>query len=170
MTARKNRLTHYALFAVFALLLAGSPMAAEVPPKLTPPAGATLLGAYPAKGVQIYACAPHGTANEWTFKAPEAELVDAKGAVFAKHYAGPTWEAADGSKIVGKVMEMAPAPTEGAIPWLLLSATSSGNGVLSSARFVQRIETAGGVGPKGPCPDQGAEQRVPYAATYVIYK
>jgi hypothetical protein len=36
--------------------------------------------------------------------------------VFAKHYAGPTWEAADGSKIVGKALANEPAPKAGAIP------------------------------------------------------
>jgi hypothetical protein len=155
---------------VSALLLAGSSMAQEVPAKLMPPAGTMPLGAYAAKGVQIYVCTAQGAANEWVFRAPEAQLVDAKGSIFAKHYAGPTWEAPDGSKIVGKVMATAPAPTGGAIPWLLLSAEASGNGVLAGARFVQRIKTAGGVGPIGACPNPGAEQRVPYEAEYVIYK
>jgi hypothetical protein len=153
-----------------ALLLTSPSMAQDVPAKLVPPAGATALGTYAAKGVQIYACAAHGAANEWTFKAPEAQLVDAKGVAFAKHYAGPTWEATDGTKIVGKVMATAPAPTAGAIPWLLLSAVSSGDGVLAGARFVQRIKTVGGVGPTGACPNLGVEQRIPYEAEYVIYK
>lgn len=155
---------------VSALLLAGSSMAQEVPAKLMPPAGTMPLGTYAAKGVQIYVCAAKGTVNEWTFKAPEAQLVDAKGSIFAKHYAGPTWEAVDGSKIVGKVMASVPAPTGGAIPWLLLSAESSDNGVLAGARFVQRIRTVGGVAPIGACTNRGAEQRVPYEAEYVIYK
>jgi hypothetical protein len=62
------------------------------------------------------------------FKAPEAELIDAQGRLFAKQYAGPSWEAADGSKIVGKVLANEPAPKAGAIPWLLLSTESSGLG------------------------------------------
>lgn len=153
-----------------ALLLASAAMAQDIPAKLLPPAGALSLGAFAAKGVQIYACAAHGAANEWTFKGPEAQLVDATGTVFAKHYAGPTWEATDGSKIVGKVIATASAPAADAIPWLLLAANSSGNGVLSDVRFVQRIKTGGGVGPTGACSNPGAEQRVPYTAEYVIYK
>ena len=155
---------------VLALLLAGSAMAEDIPAKLAPPADAMLLGAYAAKGVQIYVCTARGAASEWAFKAPEAQLVDAKDIVFVKHYAGPTWEAADGSKIVGKMIATAPAPTADAIPWLLLSAVSSGDGVLAGARFVQRIETVGGVGPTGACSNPGAEQRIPYTAKYVIYK
>jgi hypothetical protein len=151
-------------------LLAGASTAREVPAKLMPPAGVVKIGSYLGKGVQIYSCTVHDTAPAWTLKAPEAELTDANGAVFAKHYAGPTWEAADGSKAVGKLIETAPSPVAGAVPWLLLSATSSGAGALSGTRFVQRIHTAGGAAPSGACPEPGAEQRIPYSADYVFYR
>ena len=72
------------------------------PAKLAPPKGSELVGNYTAKGVQIYVCRVKGAANEWGFKAPEAELTDAQDRLFAKHYAGPTWETSDGSKIVGR--------------------------------------------------------------------
>lgn len=153
-----------------AVLLAGTSMAQDIPARLKPPPGATMIGAYQAKGVQIYICAAHGAATEWTLKAPEAQLVDAKGAIFAEHYAGPTWEAVDGSKAVGKVMETVPAKTAGAIPWLLLSTEPSGQGVLANARFAQRVKTAGGAVQSAACSKTGAEQRIPYTAEYVFYK
>ena len=156
-------------FAILALV-SESVMAEDIPAKLAPPAGTKLVGKYAAKGVQIYTCAAKDTANEWSFKAPEAMLTDAHGKVFAKHYAGPTWEAADGSKIVGKAVASEPAPKAAAIPWLLLSVESSGSGMLAVARFVQRVNTVGGVGPTGACPAAGAEQRVNYTADYIIYK
>jgi hypothetical protein len=159
-----------ALSLASALLSTAPSLAQTVPAELMPPAGATLSGAYAAKGVQIYAWVAHGSANEWAFKGQEAQLVDANGAVFAKHYAGPTWEAPDGSKIVGKVLKTAPAPSADAIPWLLLSAEPSGQGALAGVRFVQRLKTAGGVGPSGACPNPAAEQRVSYTAEYDIYK
>ena len=102
--------------------------------------------------------------------APEAELIDARGRLFVKHYAGPTWEAPDGSKIVGKILANEPAPKADAIPWLLLSAESSGSGVLAGARFVQRVNTSGGVGPTDTCPTAGTERRVEYTADYIFYK
>lgn len=145
-------------------------MAQDIPAKLAPPSGAKLVGKYAAKGVQIYNCVAKGVGYEWAFKAPEAVLTDAHGNAFAKHYGGPTWEAADGSKIVGKVMANDPAPKAGTIPWLLLSVESSGTGVLAGARFVQRVNTVGGVGPTGACPTAGAEERVDYTADYIIYK
>jgi hypothetical protein len=141
-----------------------------IPNKLVPPAEGVLVGKYAAKGVQIYVCSVKGSANEWSFKAPEAELINAQGNLFAKHYAGPTWEAPDGSKAVGKVLASEPAPKAGAIPWLLLSAEPSGSGVLAGVRFVQRINTSGGAGPTGACPTAGTERRVDYTADYAFYK
>jgi hypothetical protein len=84
-----------------------------------------------------------GITNEWGFKAPEAELIDAQGSLFAKHFAGPTWEAPDGSKAVGKVLASELAPKAGAIPWLLLSTQPFGPGGLAGVRFVQRVNTSG---------------------------
>jgi hypothetical protein len=145
-------------------------VAKDIPAKLAPPQERPLVGKYAAKGVQIYVCNVEGGANEWEFKAPEAELTDAQGRPFAKHYAGPTWEARDGSKIVGKVLANEPAPKAGAIPWLLLSTDSSGSGVLAGVRFAQRVNTSGGVGPTGACPKAGTERRVEYTADYIFYK
>ena len=146
------------------------PQPEAVPPSLAPEQGAMLLGRYAAKGVQIYVCRVKGATNEWAFKAPEAKLIDKEGRPFAKHYAGPTWEAPDGSKAVGKVRANEPALKTGAIPWLLLSAESSASGALAGVRFVQRVNTSGGVAPSGACPTVGAEQRVDYTADYIFYK
>ena len=157
-------------FAFAAVVISTVSAPAQVPAKLAPPQGEMLLGKYPAKGVQIYVCRVKGATNEWDFKAPEAELVDAHGRPFAKHYAGPTWEAPDGSKIVGKVFATEPAPKAGAIPWLLLSAEPPASGMLAGVRFVQRVNTTGGVGPTGTCPTAGMEQRVDYTADYIFYK
>jgi hypothetical protein len=158
------------LLLVATVHLVDPAVAQDIPAELAPPVGTALIGTYPAEGVQIYACTARGAINEWVFKSPDAHLVDAQGKTFAKHYAGPTWEAADGSKIVGNVMETVPAPSGDAVPWLLLSAESSGRGVLAAARFVERVKTVGGIKPRGTCPNVGAELRVPYTAVYLIYK
>jgi hypothetical protein len=160
-----------ALFTFVALALSVlSAVAQGIPAKLAPPPEDALLGKYAAQGVQIYVCQIKGSANEWSFKAPEAKLFDDHGRPFAKHYAGPSWEAPDGSKIVGTVLVTEPAPKPDAIPWLLLSTKSSAPGVLDDVHFVQRVDTSGGVGPTGPCPSAGEEQRVDYAADYIFYK
>jgi hypothetical protein len=159
------------LFTVTALAFSTvSAIAQDIPTELAPPQERSMVGKYTAKGVQIYVCSVAGVANEWKFKAPEAKLIDAQGRPFAKHYAGPTWEARDGSKIVGKVLASEPAPKEGTIPWLLLSTDSSGSGVLAGVRFAQRVNTSGGTGPTGACPTAGTERRVEYMADYIFYK
>jgi hypothetical protein len=48
--------------------------------------------------VQIYSCS--GTA--WTLVAPRADLYDSRGKLVATHFAGPTWQAKDGSSVDGE--------------------------------------------------------------------
>ena len=77
-----------------------------VPENLRPPATEVLSLETQATGVQIYECNASKdvpTRFEWVFKAPEADLFDEAGNKIGKHYAGPTWESNDGSKVVGEV-------------------------------------------------------------------
>jgi hypothetical protein len=100
-------------------------------------------------------------------------LKASSGKPLGKHYTGPTWEAADGSKVVGEVVAKHDAPDASAIPWLLLRAKStSGNGIFSVVTFVQRVQTIGGAPPANGCDSSqsGKESRVPYAAVYRFYK
>jgi hypothetical protein len=163
-------LAHSPLTFLALVLFAVSAVAQDIPAKLAPPPEDALLGKYAAKGVQIYVCRIKETTTAWSFMAPEAELFDAQGRPFAQHYGGPTWEARDGSKIVGTVLATEPAPKRGAVPWLLLSTKPSGAGALASVHFVQRVNTSGGVAPTSTCPAVGTEQRVYYTADYIFYK
>jgi hypothetical protein len=128
-----------------------------------------------AEGVQIYQCKPNAedaTKFEWSFVAPDAVLYDSERNELGKHYAGPTWEANDGSKVVAEVTGRADAPTADAIPWLLLTAKSTeGEGVFGAVTSIQRVETTGGRAPQDGCDQahQDAEARVPYTAVYTFY-
>ncbi|HEV3189765.1 MAG TPA: DUF3455 domain-containing protein, partial [Polyangiaceae bacterium] len=128
-----------------------------------------------AKGAQVYVCkAKEGAAGtyEWTLKAPDAELFDEKGQKIGKHYAGPTWESTDGSKVVGQLRAKVDSPEPTAIPWLLLDAkTTEGTGVLSKVKNIQRLATVGGKAPATGCDaaHEKAETRVDYTATYYMY-
>jgi len=163
-----------------AALLAGcttSPpgSAPAAPEALRPPANQALVLEARATGVQIYECTASRDQPgrfEWVFKSPEAELFDQAGRKVGKHYAGPTWEALDGSKVVGEMKARDDGPDPNAIPWLLLSAKSnSGSGVLSQIKSVQRLQTVEGKAPAAPCGRDNAQQvaRVPYKATYYFY-
>lgn len=156
------------LLAACAAQLTGSPV-----PDTLKPEGQRLSERVAATGVQIYECrATANAAAQWVFVAPEAELIDARGVVTGKHYAGPHWESLDGSKIVGSVKARADAPRPDAIPWLLLSARSVGGpGRFANVTAVQRIHTVGGLAPSRPCDSAalGATERVPYSADYLLY-
>ena len=138
----------------------------SVPDSLKPGANQTLARVVPAKGVQIYECRE----AKWVFVAPEAELFDRSGKKIGTHYAGPHWEAADGSKVVGAVKGRADAPQATDIPWLLLGTKSVGKpGAFSRVTSIQRVATAGGLAPAGGCSQPGAQARVPYRADYYFF-
>ncbi len=123
-------------------------------------------------GAQVYTCAASPSGFGWRLKAPEAKLLDGAGAEFGRHFAGPSWQARDGSKVVGEVMVSDPAPQPGSIPWVLLRAKShSGNGAFTSVGYIARIGTEGGVAPAAGCDatHTGAERRVAYSALYLFF-
>jgi len=125
------------------------------------------------KGVQIYTCKAAGTDYAWTLKAPEATLSDVKGKLIGKHFAGPTWQANDGSSVMGEPLNVSPSPNAGAIPWIVLHAKShEGDGVMATVDYVVRTRTEGGVAPSTGC-NAGhidAEVRVPYSAIYLFFR
>jgi len=122
--------------------------APEVPAVLQVPAGNDAAFHAKATGVQIYVCNPAAsdpTQFAWTFKAPEAKLLDADGTVLGTHYAGPTWESSSGGKVAGAMLQSTPSPEGDAIPWLLLQAKPADDaGVFRGVTFVQRLHTTGG--------------------------
>jgi hypothetical protein len=145
-----------------------------VPEALKPPADQVLAFELQATGVQIYECRASKddpARFEWVFKAPQAVLFDAKGNRVGNHYGGPTWEGLDGSNVVGDVKAKDTSLSSGSIPWLLLSAKStSGNGLFSRIKSIQRLNTSGGAAPATASQAQaGQEAKVPYTATYAFY-
>ena len=148
----------------------------KVPAALRPPANETPFLEASGTGVQIYECLASTEAPgtfAWTFQAPEAVLTDRGGHVIGRHYAGPTWEARDGSRVLGQLEAHDPGPDPRAIPWLLLRAKSrSGAGLLSMTQSIQRVRTSGGIAPATACTSALVHTivRIPYAATYYFYK
>ena len=146
-----------------------------IPAYLKPPASQTLAFEARAVGVQIYTCSAakiDGAPPAWTLKAPDAVLYDAGGARLGTHYAGPTWEGSDGSKVVGQVKASA-TPSPDAIAWLLLDVKSAqGDGVFGQITAIQRLETEAGKAPADGCDTAslGQEVRMPYKAVYRFFK
>lgn len=138
---------------------------------LAPPEGSALTVLLYAKGTQTYTCVETNGALVWGAPEPDATLDGADGQPVGHHFKGPTWEARDGSKVVGSVVKRAPAPQPHAVPWVLLSAVATGSpGVFAGTRYILRQDTVGGVEPDGACASAGQTAHVPYAATYAFYR
>jgi len=146
-----------------------------VPEAIAVPPGSVLLFSRQARGVQIYECQN----GQWAFHAPRALLFDAQSyQPTAIHYGGidrgltpgPWWESLDdSSRIRGGKAVSAPSPNANSIPQLRLEVLErQGTGVFSPISYIQRLNTAGGVGPTGAC-EPGAQRWVPYTADYYFY-
>ncbi len=149
----------------------------NIPDNLKVPLGNVLLLQAYGKGVQKYTCIASATGPKFSPPVPHAILLKDdrdEGDLVAIHFGGPTWEALDGSSVVGDkdIVQSAPAPDPDGVPWLLLNAKShGGNGVLSRVTYIQRLYTDEGKAPEGGC-DRAhvqAEVLVEYSAQYFFY-
>ena len=143
----------------------------DVPKALQAPSGEVVVS-LEGKGSQIYVCQNAGGAYAWKFKAPEAKLFGDSGELLGRHFAGPTWEMNDGSRVTGKLVASAPSPDAKSIPWLLLTAVShEGKGLMSRVDSIQRLKTKGGIAPASSCSAEikDKEVSVPYQAYYYFY-
>jgi Protein of unknown function (DUF3455) len=158
--------------AALPFLIFGQKVAQQVPPELQPPANEQLFLQVHAKGDQVYSCKEDVAQYIWVLKAPAAQLFDKDGKPFGKHFVGPSWQANDGSRVIGTIAATVPSPDPNSIPWLLVTVVShEGNGVLSRATSIQRLNTKGGKAPASGCDEAHAAQeiRVPYSADYFFY-
>lgn len=157
--------------AVLAASCASAAMAQtpQVPAAVAAP-GENTVATFQGVGAQVYECKAASDGKlAWSFREPIAALFD-NGKTVGRHYAGPTWEDVDGSKIVGKAVGNAPGATADDIPWLKLDVVQhQGHGILSAVTNVQRLDTHGGV-LTGSCDKAGDFRSVAYSATYVFLR
>jgi hypothetical protein len=152
------------------------PPAPTVPSAIAVPDGHKLFLVGQAVGVQIYSCNATSSGYSWGFVAPRANLYGKNGKLVTTHFAGPTWQAKDGSAVVGRVVDRVTVDAT-AIPWLLLSSASTAAGPdgdrLTGTTHIQRIATTGGLAPAAAaCNAQtaGETAEVPYTADYYFWK
>ena len=138
-----------------------------VPDSLKPPAGEILAHQARAVGDQIYTC----DGSTWGPAKPDAKLLDESGKQIGSHFAGPTWEWSDGSRVTGQPVANA-TPDPESIPWLLLTAKDHvGDGVMKTVSSIQRLSTHGGKAPNSGCDSshKGEQTRSHYTAVYYFY-
>ena len=153
-------------------------MNASLPEEVRVPAGQKFMMTSRGVGELTYECRAKkdmAAQFEWAFVGPVATLMNADRKVIGKYYAGPTWEAMDGSKVSGKQVAVAPA-AQGNIPLQLVKAdpsvTSGTNaGAMNGVSYIQRVNTKGGVAPTAVCDAGSATKRmtVAYEADYIFY-
>jgi hypothetical protein len=175
----------------------------HVPHNIRVPEGFEVFLVGHAVGTQNYVCLPSDAGFKFTLFTPEATLFDDANEELVTHFFSPnpfetpapegqfavgtvraTWQDAhDSSTFWGSVdpNETSTDPKfvqQGAIPWLLArdvgrQAGPAGGGILTQTRFIQRINTSGGVAPASECAaatDVGHTAFVPYTADYVFYR
>jgi hypothetical protein len=136
-----------------------------LPPAIAAPGANTILTAH-AVGAQVYECKVDAAGKlGWQFREPIATLI-VDGRTVGRHFAGPSWELADGSLVTGKGVGRADGATADDIPWLKLEAPG-GQGQFAKVMLVQRIHTKGGA-LSGACADAGVLTAVPYSGDYVF--
>jgi hypothetical protein len=166
-------LLRLAIATIAALSLFSSVASAStVPTRVQVPAGhAPFLLAH-AIGVQIYACSATPEGPRWQFVAPRAVLYGDHLQFLGTHFAGPTWQATDGSQVKGQRVDgVTVDPT--AIPWLLLKATPTSAGRLAPTTYIQRLATQGGLEPPATrcnAAAVGIDRHIPYTADYRFWK
>jgi len=147
---------------------------ASLPEPVRVPAGQKVMMATTGVGEITYECREKkdmAGQHEWAFVGPVATLYGVDRQAVGKYYAGPTWEAGDGSKVSGKQVAVAPA-TPGSIPLQLVKADPAmGAGAMTGVSYIQRLNTKGGVAPAMGCDamSKGKRQQVAYEADYVFY-
>jgi hypothetical protein len=134
----------------------------------------TRVATYYAKGHQIYRAqqsAGSASVYEWVFVSPIAELFDETNKKVGDHFAGPTWQLIDGSKINAQLSQKVVAD-QNSIEWLLLVPKSgtTATGVFSGVTHIQRIATTGGKAPSTAPTGLVGEIGVEYTAVYRVIK
>ena len=147
---------------------------AALPEAVRAPAGSKQMMATTGVGELTYECREKAGAAgqyEWAFVGPVATLYGGDKKMVGKYYAGPTWEAADGSKVTGKQVAISPS-SPGNIPMQLVKAEPAmGAGAMTGVGYIQRLNTKGGVAPAMACDAMGKGKRqvVAYEADYIFY-
>ncbi len=165
----------------------------EVPtvdPSIAVPDGGGVLLHAIGTGTQNYKCLAStpsdggATSYAWTLITPEANLTDCHANLVAHHFASegganfPEWESPDGGDYVIGTKHLptfTPDGGSGSVAWLLLNAVDAGGaGTFSMVRYIQRLDTDGGVAPSastcdGAGADAGTTADIPYTADYYFY-
>lgn len=179
------------LIALPRIAYAQRPTPPPVPTEIEVPTGYRPFLVGHAVGTQGYVCVAVGAEFRWVAFGPQATLFNHEGKQQLTHFLNPTpysllpsptWQhSRDTSAVWGQPLAASSDPNyvaADAIPWLLLEATVVGEGptggdTLMVTRYIQRVNTSGGVAPSMGCAaaaDVTRRALVPYEADYFFFK
>lgn len=124
-----------------------------------------------ARGAQVFRCEKRDGQGVWTFRQPDAELLDETGKVVGRHGANFSFEHTDGSRLLSTIAAYDDAPKPTDLRWLLLTTKSFGKGAFEGVTHVQRVNTSGGM-PPSTCDlaHAGRVLRVDFTSDFVFYR
>ena len=124
-----------------------------------------------SRGVQIFRCEKRDSGLVWTFRQPQAELIDPSGKTIGRHGANFSFEHDDGSRLISTIVAFDEASRPTDLRWLLMTTRSFGTGAFENISHVQRINTAGGM-PPSRCEASQLNQllRVDFTSDFVFYR
>lgn len=160
----------------------------SIPSDIAVPSDAVLFLVGHGFGTQNYVCLPSGTGVAYSLFTPEATLFNDGSHQLITHFFSPnpeekgtiraTWEHSRDSSMVWAAATGQVSVRDDSILWLRLevkgaAAGPTGGRTLTPTKFIQRINTVGGLAPATGCSsaaDVGTKAFVPYAADYLFYK
>jgi hypothetical protein len=124
-----------------------------------------------AQGVQIFRCEKRDGAFVWSFRQPDAQLLDSSSKVVGRHGASFSFEHSDGSRLTATIVAYDDAPSSADLRWVLMTTRSFGKGAFDGITHVQRINTRGGMPPE-KCDAAQSNQllRVDFSADFIFYR
>ncbi len=124
-----------------------------------------------AQGAQVFRCEKREGVFVWSFRQPDAELLDSTGKVVGRHGASFSFEHNDGSRLTATIVAYDEAPNSADLRWVLMTTRSFGKGAFDGITHVQRVKTRGGMPPE-KCDAAQSNQllRVDFTAEFVFYR
>ena len=153
------------------LLIASAALLTACSSGIAPPSSTDEVLRLEASGEQIFRCARDSQGWYWKFQSPNAYLFDpVTNQAVAKHGYNFAFAHNDGSALSARIKSIETKPGE-LSEALFVTQSNHVSGAFSGVRYVQRINTHGGM-PKSRCVEAQKDKylRIPFTAEFVFYK
>jgi len=164
-------------------------VAPDVPSEIVVPDGHVPFFVAHAVGTQGYFCVGSGAGSAWVAFGPQATLFDEDGGQVITHFLSPnpdqvgalraTWQHSRDTSAIWAGLAVPSTDgnyvAPGAIPWLRLTVVGdepgpTGGNRLTSATYIHRVNTSGGIAPNTECNPSERRALVRYEADYYFYR